>query len=538
MNNTAAIYCRLSREDADKINKNDDSESIQNQKLLLMDYAMEHDMQIYKIYSDDDFSGTDANRPEWNRMLRDAQNGEFNVIICKTQSRFTRDMEAVEKYIHGKFQEWGIRFIGVVDGVDTNVLGNKKSRQINGLINEWYLEDLSENIRAVFRKKMEAGQFLGAFAPFGYKKSEADRHKLEIDEDAAVIVKKIYNLYLQGYSVKSVAQILSEENVPTPTQYKQNLGLSYQNYNASQFSTTRGLWGQTTIKRILNNEMYIGNMVQNREKKQSYKSKKVIVLPRSEWIIVENTHEPIIPAPTFYQVQQLLKSKRTVSKTDNNNNDKKRKSHALAGKIKCADCGASLVKTGGGSADGRSYVRCQLAHKTKSKSCSAHSINLKRLNEIVSSEIHGLINAVLNENDEILEKYMLKKDDTKKQVAVKKLEIKKIKQKIEDVDNALTSSYMDKTLGKIDEETFLILKNTLTKNKKELMEQENVKQKELEELTIQSDDENDITELAKKYADFRELTTEIVSKFINYITVSEKDVYDNQDVKIYWKTQK
>ncbi len=167
----AAIYCRL-REDVDKLNIGDDSESILNQKLLLMDYAKKHDMQIYKIYSDDDYSGADKDRPEWNKMLRDAEKGEFSIIICKTQSRFTREMGMVEKYIHGIFAEWGIRFIGVIDNVDTSIKGNKKSRQINGLINEWYLEDLSENIKTIFRKKWRMANFLALLLPMVIRKTQ------------------------------------------------------------------------------------------------------------------------------------------------------------------------------------------------------------------------------------------------------------------------------------------------------------------------------------------------------------------------------
>jgi len=163
--NRAAIYCRLSNEDADK---SDESESIANQKLLLMEYAVSQGFIIHKIYSDDDCSGLDRARPQFNQMLADARNGLFNIILCKTQSRFTRDMELVEKYIHGLFNDWHIRFIGLIDNVDTNVKGNKKARQIYAMINEWYSEDLSENIRAVFRRKMRDGQFLGSFAPFGY----------------------------------------------------------------------------------------------------------------------------------------------------------------------------------------------------------------------------------------------------------------------------------------------------------------------------------------------------------------------------------
>ena len=163
----AALYLRLSKEDMDKINGGDDSESIKNQRLLLTDEGIKRGFVIGDVYSDDDYSGTDSTRPEFNRLIEDAKLKKFQVILCKTQSRFTRDMEVAEKYIHRVFPLLGIRFIGVVDHVDTDVKGNKKARQINALVNEWYVEDLSENIKAVYRSKMQQGQYLGSFALYG-----------------------------------------------------------------------------------------------------------------------------------------------------------------------------------------------------------------------------------------------------------------------------------------------------------------------------------------------------------------------------------
>ena len=342
-------------------------------KAFKMDYATDHDMLIYKVYSDDDYSGTDKERPNWNKMLLDAKNGEFNVIICKSQSRFTRDMEISEKYFNGLFIEWGIRFIGVIDGVDTNIKGNKKARQINGLVNEWYVEELSENIKAVFRKKMEDGQFLGSFACYGYKKNPEDRHKIVVDEEAAKVVRKIFDFYLQGYSVKQITNILTNEEILTPTQYKNSLGYKYQNNYASNFSTQYGIWGISTVKRILNNEAYVGTLIQGREKKVSYKSKKVVIAPEDEWVVIKNNHEAIIDLSIFNRVQQLMKSKRTVS---SNLGSDKRKAHCLAGKVKCKDCGSSMIKTGGYSPNRQTYIRCQLANKTRNKECTSHTVSL------------------------------------------------------------------------------------------------------------------------------------------------------------------
>lgn len=210
----ADIYVRLSSEDRDKKNVTDESESIQNQKTMLINYCIEKGWQINGIYSDEDYSGADSKRPAWNQVLRDCEDGKCSIVVCKTQSRFSRDMEMIEKYIHGKFLEWGIRFVGVVDNVDTNVKGNKKARQINGLINEWYLEDLSENIKSTLSTKRKNGEFVGSFAPYGYLVDPNNKNHLIVDEVAAPIVKRIFDMYINGLGYISIAKALNDDHIP------------------------------------------------------------------------------------------------------------------------------------------------------------------------------------------------------------------------------------------------------------------------------------------------------------------------------------
>lgn len=301
----AVLYCRLSKEDVDKLHKGDDSESIKNQKELLEEYAKEKGFLVVQTYVDEDYSGLDQKRPAFNEMLKGAGEKKFDVILCKSQSRFTRDMELSERYLHNLFPLWGIRFIGVVDHVDTQEKGNKKSRQINALINEWYVEELSENIRAVFRHKMEQGQFLGAFAPYGYGKKRENHHLLEVDPCAAGVVEKIYRLCLEGYGFGEISRSLQEQGILTPTAYKKSMGFAYENGNAKGEENTK--WSKNTVRRILTNPVYMGTLVQGREKKVSYKSKKVVLAPETEWVVVEDNHEAIIPKETFLAVQNRLK---------------------------------------------------------------------------------------------------------------------------------------------------------------------------------------------------------------------------------------
>lgn len=294
-----ALYCRLSVEDG----TGEESESIRNQRMMLIAYAQKKGWELYDIYEDEDYSGLREDRPSFCRMIEDAKKKKFHIILCKTQSRFTRSAATAEHYLHEKFPLWGIRFVTVVDGVDTANKENKKARQINSLVNEWYCEELSENIRSVLRKKMELGQFLGNYAPYGYEKDLNDRHHLVILEEEAKVVQYIFKLYLSGLSCKKVADKLTFENIPTPSQKKQRRG-----QDMGRKPSVR--WGAGTIRKILTNPVYIGHMVQGKEQKISFKSTKTMEVPKQHWVVVKNTHAPILSEKMFEKVQKTMESNR------------------------------------------------------------------------------------------------------------------------------------------------------------------------------------------------------------------------------------
>ena len=297
----AAIYCRLSVEDREK--GMGESESIQNQKALLLEYAKKQDWAVYGIYADEDYSGLREDRPAFQKLLQDAQNKNFSTIICKTQSRFTRNAVTAETYLHQLFPLWGIRFVTVVDHVDTSLRANKKARQINSLVNEWYSEELSENIRAVFRRKMEEGQFLGNYAPYGYLKDPFCRHHLVVDRETAPVVEEIYSLYLSGLSCKMIAERLTAKAILTPSQVKKSRG---QDMGRKDCQT----WSAGTVRKILQNPVYLGHMVQGKEEKISFKEKRTRELPKNRWIVVENTHESIVAQEKFEDVGRMMEERR------------------------------------------------------------------------------------------------------------------------------------------------------------------------------------------------------------------------------------
>ena len=522
MKQKVAIYCRLSEEDGGKTEK-EDSESIQNQKNILTSYAFENGWEIYNIYSDDDWSGLDNERPEWNQLIKDAENRKFNIVIAKSQARFTREMESVEKYLHKYFPIWHIRFIGLADFADTSNAGNKKQRQINGLVNEWYCEDLSENIRIVFDKKRRDGLFIGSHAAYGYKKDPLHKGRLVIDEDAAEIVRQVYNMYLDGYGSSKITKYLNEMGIPNPSKYKQIQGETYRSICAKD---DMGLWNRTTVKRILKNEMYIGNMVQGMRKKISYKSKKMIGLPKCDWIIVNSTHEPIIETQTFILVQELMASSRKY--------DGYGQAHPLAGKVKCLDCHSSLNRITPMNRKGGTrykYLRCSMVDKDP-RICGGHYIRLDELERIVLQRLKDYLKKT---SDQIIRDSLANQEVDRAKRKLEK-EVKQIEQQILKSKRLVETLYEDKVSGLISSEQFLEL-NEGFRNERNTLD------RRIASLTIQINDiegvqnySDALSEKINQYKDIKSLTPRLVNEFIDYIEVGEKDkTQGTQPILIHWK---
>lgn len=520
-----AIYCRLSDEDKNKLNRSDESESIQNQKSLLTRYAIEQGWDIYKIYSDDDYSGLDKDRPEWNQMLLDAEAKKFNVLLCKSQSRFTRDMELVEKYLHNKFIEWNIRFIGLADNSDTLNKGNKKQRQVIGLTNEWYCEDVSDNIRAIFNMKRNAGLFIGSFAAYGYLKDPNNKNKLIIDEDAAELVKRIYNWYLEGYGTQHIAYLLNKNGIPNPTKYKQNAGLNFKNPG---MKNGLGLWNKTTVKRILKNEMYIGNMIQGIRRKVSYKSKKIVPAAKSEWIRVEATHDPIIHKDLFDEVQRRI-SKRQRSTGEG-------QAHIFATKVRCADCGSIMNKviSFGGTGKKYTYLRCKLYATSGDKLlCSSHSIRLDELQDIVTERIRNEFSII---NESTAAHRLQEELDIGSEINRLQNEAALIEKQLQQKSRVLKDLYLDKINGIITYDQFIELNSGFSREKERLDKRiENIKGL-IKKLQKEMENTDKAIELSREYKNFNELTHLMVNELIDYIEVGEKSkTTGEREISIKWK---
>ena len=497
----AAIYCRLSKEDETRTGE---SESIQNQKSMLIQYAMEQEFELYQIYSDEDYSGIDRNRPAFNAMIQAASEHKFDVVLAKTQSRFTRDMELVEKYLHGKFIEWGIRFIAVVDHVDTNDTANKKSRQINGLINEWYLEDLSANVRSVLNHKRKEGQYIASFALYGYQKAPDAKGKLIIDPEAAEVVKRIFALALSGMGAHKIAQILNEEGVPSPTAYKQQNG---KRYHLARKTSCESLWSSGTIYQMLHNQTYTGDLVQGRHKKVSYKSKRTVWLPKSQWIVVENTHEAIIDKDTYDTVQRIMQ-RRTRSGAGG-------MIHPLARKVVCSRCGC-------GAALSAAPKRCG------NKTCT----NLDDLQELVLRRIREYAAEYFDPEKVELPR---RDDPVQQREQAQRSELKRLKGEVERRRKAMQELYLDKVSGLIDAVQFAVMNRAFGEEIKSAENRIRGLEAELEQQPKETDVVQAQRQRVRELAQVSHLTRELAALLVRRVVVSPKDpLTGKQEITIEW----
>lgn len=513
-----AIYCRLSEEDKNKMSKYDDSESIQNQKSMLIAYAIQKEWEIYNIYSDDDYTGADRNRPAFNQLLEDASKHKFDIVLCKTQSRFTRELEIVEKYIHGLFPIWNIRFVSIVDNADTEVKGNKKARQINGLINEWYLEDMSDNIKSVLTNKRRNGSHIGAFALYGYQKDPNKKGHLIIDEEAAQVVREVFTLFSQGMGKSAIARYLNEKGIPNPTEYKRLKGLRYQPPKTKKAT----LWKYFSIADMLVNEIYIGNMVQGKYASISYKNKINKPVAREHWIRVEGTHEPIIERQLWDTVQQLIQQK---TKPFSNG-----EIGIFARKAKCMYCG--YVMRSSKSRDKR-YLRCATKNVCKD-ACVGSFISVSILEDFVLKEIKKLTETYLNMDE--LEQNVVFDQRLDETIQSLMKQLKEYQEQMLSCSSGIKTLYLDKVKGIITEDDFIQLSADLHKDKNTYDKLIGDVSTQIEELKKRKTQDTNRRETLEQYVSLNHLTHDVVNQLIDYIMIGRRDPETGEiPIEISWK---
>ena len=445
----ATLYLRLSRDDGDK----EESGSITGQRELLRDYISQHpELREYAIRIDDGFSGSTFERPGFQKMIEDVKAGRTDCIIVKDLSRFGRNYLDAGEYIEKIFPFIGVRFIAVNDNYDS--LGEKKSSDdliipFKNLINEAYCRDISMKIRSQLEIKRKNGQFLGSFAAFGYLKDEQDKNKLVVDQYAADIVRDIFKWKLEGISPQDIADALNKLGILSPMEYKRSLGMKY----TTSFKTSaKAAWSAGTVIRILKNPIYTGVLIQGKETTPSYKVHKRIAKAKSEWTVIEDSHEAIISEIDFDSVQKVLKCDTRRSPDD-------KAVGLFSGMLFCGDCGASMVrKTVPAGEKKYVYYVCS-AHK-QDKSCSPHRMRDTALEEIVLDSLRQHIREVVNMSE------LLNITDTAPlrtaQAQKVQRQLDKKREEYEKLQKLLMSLYENLTDGVIDREEYARLKARFT----------------------------------------------------------------------------
>jgi len=511
----AASYSRLSREDGDKM----ESDSIRNQKDLIADYAAQRGIRIVSEYTDDGYSGTNFDRPNFQRMMEDVKKKKINCIIVKDLSRLGRNYIETGRYLEKIFPFLGVRFIAIndhYDSADESGDADKIVIPFKNLINDAYCRDISIKIRSQLDVKRKNGKFIGSFAAYGYLKDPNDKNHLIIDEAAAEIVRTIFGLKLNGFSAQRISERLEEMQVAPPLEYKRMCGL---NFNSGFRSGRKPKWSIVTVNRILRNELYIGTMVQGKNRKINYKVKQSRPVDEASWIRVQETHEAIIPKPIFEIVQRLTElDTRTAPASDS--------VYTLSGFLRCGDCGQNMIRRTVVKKD-KPYNYYYCSTYKRGDGCTSHNISEAKLMTnvlaVIQHQIRLLVEAdrILSAIDELPTQQLgVKSVDT--QIAALEAEIERYK-------DLKSKVYKDMTDGVVSRDEFKDINTRFTDkiNSAKTAQEELIAKRE--KLLSRENNSRPWMETFREYRNVSELDRKLIASLIASIVV-----YDTDTVEIHF----
>ena len=527
-----ALYERLSRDDE----MQGESNSIVNQKRYLEEYAQAQGFKNIRHFTDDGYSGTNFKRPGFQKMIAAIEAGEIDVVCVKDLSRFGRDYLKVGFYTEIMFPEKGVRFIAINNSVDSaNPTENDFTPFLN-IMNEWYAKDTSNKIRAIFRSRMQDGKRCSGAIPYGYRRDPEDKNHLLIDEEAAKVVRRIYQMVIDGMGSQAIANQLTADNVLIPSAYLEQSEHG-ESRNHSYHDPCR--WNCTAVAYILDKQEYMGHTVLGKTICENFKTKKRRKARPDELIVFENTHEPIIDAETWHLVQKLRR--RTRRKLANGSY-----SHRLSGLVYCADCGKRLSYSSPQSQhrpDGKTYdadssFRCP-TYKSMYGECTMHYIKSSTLDKLVDEAVRKIARYVLRNEQAFLEQVrVLTSADQKHTQSEDKKELVNIKKRIAELDNYIKRLYEGNASGKIPDRQFEKLMAQYDSEQQEL--EERVKEIEVSIHEIQQESENgqQFVRLVQKYRDLTEIDQTALNEFIDKVVVHEatggRTADRSQQIDIYF----
>ncbi len=499
------IYARISREDENNINNI--SESITNQVEFLERIVLENGWNLVEVYKDDGISGTTFDREDFNRMIDDIEGGRINLIITKDLSRLGRDYIKTGYYLENYFPTKQVRYIAVNDGLDTfNEDNNSDFIPFKSVFNDMYAKDISKKVRTALRTKQENGSFLGTVAPFGYNKSPYEKGKLIVDAISSVYVKRIFKDFMAGLSFQCIADQLTQEGIPTPS--------GYRNIKNTQKRFT-GVWNDASVRQILKSEYYIGHTIQNKKKKVNYKLNKQIEIPKSQWIKVENTHEPLINLDDFQLVQKIL-AKRSYQ-------PKKGQKHLFTGFGFCGHCGSPMAHANQ-HIKGKYYVVCSTAKLHKNLNlCEAHYLREELLKNCVLTTLRDIAKEYLDTGQLIDE---LDTEVPDNDLQGKKQAIKEIQNKIEDMKAISMNLYKDKISGIITTEMFQELMAHSNNEREKHINQLETLEKSIQQTGQENNSEEQIKEMLEQFLQFRDIDRTVLSLLVKKIVIYHDSTVD------------
>ena len=518
-----ALYCRLSQDDGIE----GDSNSIQNQKAILQKFAEDHHFPSPCFYVDDGFSGGNFQRPAFQQMISDMENGEIGIIVTKDLSRLGRNQLHTGLYIEERFPMFGVRYIAINDNVDTDSSESNDLMPFKNLFNEWFIRDTSRKIRAVLKAKAERGERLGTRAPYGYRK-DPDTKKLIVDEEAAAIVRRIFAMCAGGSGPSQIARILKKEQILTPTMY------AYTKYGMTHtgLDTQRPYhWSGDTVADMLENEIYLGNTVNMKHSSRSYKDKRRVEHPREECLVFENTHPALITREVWDMVQRVRKNKRRLTKMEEQ--DK------YSGLVFCADCGSNMVLHRAHTMSASyNHFTCR-TYKKDGEACTGHYIRECVLDEIVLEDLRRVTSAA-REHPEKFAAYIGSKQSAELQREIRRQEkeLAAMRKRKAELDAIFKKLYEDSVLDRITTEQFQMLSGSYTEEQSRITAGIPQKESEIQCLRETVSGTDSFLDKAKRYTDITELTPELLRLFIEKIVVHEKEVkwskHAPQTVEIYY----
>ena len=521
----AGLYYRLSQEDE----RQGESVSIDNQRTILRKYAEERGFTIHDEYIDDGVSGTTFQRPEVQRLLDDAKTGVINTIIVKDLSRFGRNYIEVGQYVDYVFPAFGIRFIAIQDNVDTENRdsGAMEMMPIMNVFNEWHAANTSKKIRAVLKSNAREGKYHARKAPYGYVKSDTEKKTPIVDEEAAAVVKRIFEMRASGLSPHKIADKLNEDKIPNPSKY------SFDKYGIVGKRNHFNLWAFCAVNSILRNPTYLGHMAQQRWGSVSYKNHKRYKKDESEWIVVKNTHEPIITQELWDKVREVEKSVAQGRKT------KRGYTHPLSGFLFCADCGGKM-KLNYINQDGKLYFNFNCGnHLRLGKSyCFSHFIRAKDIEAIVLDDIQTMAQRIVLDEKTIREDFIRHNAELADQAiksAKKGLQIKRKRK--EELSRLMQLAYEDRLKGKMPEDICIGLIQMYSDEQKRLENEITELEERLTETTNTIQSADDFIRNIKKYLEAPELTREMCYELIDRIIVGghPKHTGKEREIDIVYK---